>query len=332
MTDFEKLARNEQAALEAAATWSERIRAEPSAELSQEFLHWIAAPLNIEAFSAVRKTMGILDEAGATPRILDMRRSALGRLRNAGASPIAARRPRMIAAAAAILIMVVAGGIAYNSIYAPQQYATSIGERRVISLADGSTVSLDSNSALDVRLTKAFRSIRLERGRARFDVAHDAKRPFTVNAGDETVVAVGTSFNVERLGPRVIVTLIQGKVLIENSSGSATARVVHLAEGEQMEAGGIKAPAVHPANLEAAMAWETGHLVFRGESLEQAVERVNRYMDVPISVAPSVASIPISGVFNAGDASAFLGAITSYLPIDAIKSPDGRVILQRRPS
>src|SRR6202008_2663400 len=73
------------------------------------------------------------------------------------------------------------------------------------------------------------RTLELDHGRARFDVAHDVTRPFTVTAGSETVVAVGTSFNVERLGATVLVTLIQGHVVIKGAAPSTILQLANIA-------------------------------------------------------------------------------------------------------
>src|SRR3546814_3966246 len=77
-------------------------------------------------------------------------------------------------------------------------YRTVLGERRVVTLADGSTVSLDAASEVRVAYSERARELALVRGQARFDVAHDPRRPFAVQARDQRVVATGTAFNVDR--------------------------------------------------------------------------------------------------------------------------------------
>ena len=194
---------------------------------------------------------------------------------------------------------------------------------------------------LTLRYTQTGRTITLDRGRARFDVAHDVTRPFTVTAGNKTVVAVGTSFDVERFVIHGSVTLIQGHVLIKDAAGTTSPLAlitpapkpkapVSLVAGEQLVATRDARPVVSDANLDAATAWEAGHLVFRGEPLSEAVERVNRYTDHPIIVDPSAASVRISGVFNAGDIGSFVGAITGYFPVQATTDSDNTITLQKK--
>jgi transmembrane sensor len=340
MSAFDNLASDDKARLEEAAEWWHRMQQDASVELSAEFLDWVSEPTNTKALEAVERTMESLSDFGATPNILDHRRLALTRLRNAGMRrwlPKGAIR----SAAAAIIVAVLSGGAWYFESRQPATYTTDIGERRVVALSDGSRISLDSDSQVDVRYTKTGRTITLDRGRARFDVAHDVSRPFTVTAGSETVVAVGTSFNVERLGSTVLVTLIQGHVLIKDALAvnSPVALVttapkpkpaVSLVAGEELVATHDAKPVVSNANLDAATAWEAGHLVFRGEPLGQAVERVNRYTDHPLVVDPSAASVRISGVFNAGDVGSFVSAITGYFPVQATTDGDNTITLQKK--
>jgi transmembrane sensor len=341
MSAFGKLSATDQERLEAASEWWSRIQHDPSVELSSEFLNWMSDADNHRALSAVESTMMALDDLGATPKILDMRRAALTRLRHAGSKRWAPRK-LLLGVAAAFFIAVVGAPVAYVWSQMPTSYATGVGERRVVALADGSRISMDSDSAIRVKYTRVGRTITLDQGRARFDVAHDITRPFTVTAGSETVVAVGTSFNVERLGSKVLVTLIQGHVLIKNADlapltvGTTPAakpsvpHTVSMSAGEQMVAVANTEPVIEPANIDTASAWEAGHLVFRGETLAEAVERVNRYTDHPISVDPSAAAIRISGVFNAGDVGSFVSAITGLFPVQATTDANDAIKLQKK--
>jgi transmembrane sensor len=183
-----------------------------------------------------------------------------------------------------------------------------------------------------VRVTyqKTSRSITLDRGRSRFDVAHDTGRPFTVNAGPRTVVAVGTSFDVERLQSTVLITLIQGQVVIKGAEPELTIPTISLNAGEQLVVSGDVQPRIVAADLQVARAWEAGRLLFRDEPLGDAVARVNRYTTHAIQVDPSIASIRISGVFNAGDIGSFVSAVTSYFSVQASTTGDNSILLQPR--
>src|SRR5258708_35461920 len=187
--------------------------------------------------------------------------------------------------AAAILAFGIFGaGALYLHLRLPTYYETDIGERRIVALPDGSRISMDSDTKVRVSYYKMARAITLDRGRSRFDVAHDPSRPFMVTAGPETVVAVGTSFNVEQLQSTVLITLIQGQVVIKNAAppvqaatGANLESSVSLKAGEQFVVSRNARPAPVPADLQVAMAWETGRLVVLDEPLGGAVARANRY-------------------------------------------------------
>ncbi len=336
MTRFAELAPVDQNRLEAAAEWHLRLRQDVSLELSSEYLNWIADAENFRALEAVEEGWTTVGDLSAAPELLELRRGALARAQRAG---IRRWSPKIAAgrAAAAILMITLFGGwLGYQYWQARATYQTDIGERRVVALPDGSRISMDSDTEVRVRYSSNARTLELDRGRARFDVAHDVTRPFTVAAGTETVVAVGTSFNVERLGSAVLVTLIQGHIVIKGAMQAPVLAArpvpkpsVSLDAGEQLIATADAKPVIAQVNLQAATAWESGHLIFKDETLSEAVARVNRYTDKPITIDPDIAAIRISGVFNAGDIGAFVSAITSYLPVQATTGPDNEIVLQR---
>ncbi|HEY4075602.1 MAG TPA: FecR domain-containing protein [Rhizomicrobium sp.] len=332
MTRFRKLALADQTRLEEAAAWHLRLKTEPALELTPEFLDWMSAGENQRAWQAVEIGLADIAQESGAPELLALRRDALARARRQGAWRWLPRSTLRYAAAAVMAVGVVAGTL-WLQLGRPDNYATGTGERRVVALPDGSRVSLDSGSQVRVRYSETGRSLELDHGRARFDVAHDVRRPFTVKAGNETVVAVGTSFNVEKLNNKIVVTLIQGHVVVQSSVSPSRApqvRPVSLAAGEELVARADAPDSVTPANLQLATAWEAGRLVFHDQTLAEAVERVNRYTDQPLVVDPSVAAIRISGSFNAGDVGSFVSAVTSYFPVQATTTGKNNILLQRR--
>lgn len=332
MSRFADLSTTDKARLETAAAWHLRLKAQPALEITPEFQTWAGDSENQRALQAVEAGLAGLAGQGGSPELLAMRRDALARARRMGARRFLPRHALRYAAAGIVLLMGL-GSALYLQFGRAQSFETETGERRVVALPDGSRVSLDSNSQVRVRYSETGRSLELDHGRARFDVAHDMRRPFTVRAGNETVVAVGTSFDVERLGPKVVVTLIQGRIVVKHAGHDgphkSVAPVAMTAGQELVAADGVHA-SVTPANLQVANAWEAGRLVFRDETLAEAVERVNRYTDQPLTVDPSVASIRISGSFNAGDVGSFVSAVTGYFPVVATTTANNGILLQRR--
>jgi transmembrane sensor len=335
MTAFRDLSPEDQQRLQEAAEWRLRLASDPSLGSSPQYLQWCADPSNAKARAAVGQawfSVGALDTA---PEVLELRRQSLARLRRAGG-----RRwhTRTVAAAAVALVIVAIGATAlYLNLHLPTYYKTDIGERRIVALPDGSRISMDSDTRIRVAYQKTTRSISLERGRSRFDVAHDASRPFTVKAGQQTVIAVGTSFDVERLQSTVLITLIQGQVLIKGAAAAPTTATtgqadnpISLKAGEELVVSLNVRPAIVAADPQVARAWEAGRLLFRDEPLGDAVARVNRYTAHPVEIDPSIASIRISGVFNAGDVSSFVSAVTSYFPVQAVTTEANTILLQPR--
>lgn len=345
MTAFRDLSPDQQQRLEEAAGWRLRLARNPSLVSSTEYLQWCSDPHNASAGAAVGKGWSAVGALDSAPEVLELRRQALERMRRANARRWSPRTLRIGAAAAVLVasVMGASGFYLYRCGVIPylntDSYKTDIGERRIVALPDGSRISMDSDTRVSVIYLKDARSITLERGRSRFDVAHDSTRPFTVTAGPQTVEAVGTSFDVERLQSTVLVTLIQGQVVIKSADRTAAAGAgngqadspISLKAGEELVVAHNLRPAIVAADPQVARAWEAGRLLFRDEPLGDAVTRVNRYTTHPIVIDPSIASIRFSGVFNAGDVSSFVSAVTSYFPVQASTTETNSILLQPRP-
>jgi transmembrane sensor len=205
----------------------------------------------------------------------------------------------------------------------------------VITLSDGSKLSLDADSEVTVRYGKRDRALHLLRGQARFDVAHDKSRPFSVVAGNQRVIATGTAFNIDIAGPKVLVTLIEGHVVVVNETEGpqgAVARTIELKAGQQLATGPAVPPRVQPANVQRVTAWTIGQIMFDDEPLSSVVDRVNRYGGTQVVVAdPEVGAMKISGVFNAGDTLGFVEIVTHYLPVKAVSEGPHTIALESVP-
>ncbi|HEY6620180.1 MAG TPA: FecR domain-containing protein [Steroidobacteraceae bacterium] len=121
-------------------------------------------------------------------------------------------RRRFLAAAAAIVLSIAA--VAWWNAEQHPLYATDIGERRSITLTDGSTVDLNARSKLRIDFSKNERRVELLEGQALFQVAKDSTRAFIVASGTATVRAVGTQFDVYRKDSGTTVTVLEGRVAV----------------------------------------------------------------------------------------------------------------------
>ncbi|HEY8507494.1 MAG TPA: FecR domain-containing protein [Steroidobacteraceae bacterium] len=287
---------------------------------SDSFEGWLAAdPRNEAAWRQVQGPWNFFGEHANAPELLELRRTALQEAQEAGRKRWQpGRRVGRYAAVAAGLLAMVGALFAWMA-RQPDVYRTEAGERRMIRLPDGSQIALDSRSEVRVRYTDLARELTLTTGQARFDVVHDASRPFSVIAGGQRVVATGTAFNVDLLDERVVVTLLEGRVTVAPSVPGASAdHEVQLVPGEQLIVSPEAPPEVVPASLERTTAWQNGRVVFENEPLSEVVLRLNRYSTRALRIGdPRAGELRISGVFKTGDVPGFIATITAYLPVTA---------------
>lgn len=327
--------------LEAAMLWRHRLDSgEWSVDDEANFEIWLQADeRHALAYEEIRELCGFIDQHAASPELIGARKEVLASVhrrttRRWTGPAVVLRAPTRRAIAAALVAGVVGSAGAWALVERGDVYQTRRGERRAVILDDGSVLSLDAMTKVAVHYTKAARRLTLERGQARFDVAHDASRPFSVTAGDRQVIATGTAFNIDMLAPEVRVTLIEGRVIVlQQDRGPlrptpSSSKAVTLRAGQSLVAKGDGgAPKVATADLAQATAWQQGQLVFNNEPLAQAVQRVNRYTSQKIAVADdTVGAITVSGTFNAGDIDAFVEAVNSFLPVHAVTGPDGIIL------
>lgn len=325
-----------------AMLWRQRMDSgEWSIDDEVELEIWLQADdLHAAAFEKIGHLCGFFDQHAASPELIGARRALLGRVhresRGRWTGPAAVlRAPSRRLAAAAAVVIILAGLGAWSFLSQGDVYRTGLGERRTIVLADGSVLSLDALSRVSVRYSKSERRLTLRQGQARFDVAHDTSRPFSVAVRDRTVVATGTAFNIDMFSPEVRVTLIEGRVLVLSnvpqrplSAPHPTKPAVELREGQGLVArDGGQAKLLGAVDVKQAVAWQQGQLMFVGEPLGQAVERINRYTDRKVIVADArAAAIPISGAFNAGDTGTFVEAVADLHPVRATNEPNGIIL------
>lgn len=324
-----------------AALWCQRLESgDVAPEDRAAFDAWIAAdpahPPLLEEAETIWHGIGLVADR---PEMIRYRAEAVEDLRQANARrwsrTVGWRRWAGIAASVLLMIGLLAIVLQDRATI----YATAVGERRVVQLADGTRLTLDGASRVAVRMERDSRRLTLLAGRAKFDVAHDPLRPLSVLARNRLTVATGTSFSVELLPRQVRVVLYEGRVeiLAQPVGGTPTVLLPRARDASGLVAGreliastASTAMRIAPLNVAQAQSWETGMVHFDGEPLALAVERLNRDARTPLVLDdPAIGAIAVSGVFDTRDTAAFVEGITALYPI-AAQQQQGRIVLQRK--
>lgn len=227
-------------------------------------------------------------------------------------------------------------------------FETAVGERSTVVLPDDSIVTLNTDTRVEVRFIEGsdVRRVFLQRGQAHFDVEEDP-RPFEVLAGGRRIEALGTTFDVRidnELG--VLVTLLEGRVAIDEGGGHAAVEVLQssggetpsdaepalptvLQAGEQLIVRPNEPQQVIPVDVEQIAGWREGRLVFRDDPLREVVKEINRYSTRKLFVDDDerLEGIQIGGVFKAGSTESFVAAVEEFYPVEARRVAWNRIAL-----
>lgn len=307
-----------------AAHWYARLQTLPvSARTLEEFFAWRRIEGNRDAYIAVDQFYNQAGSLADRPAILSATEQAMNRPAHRSSN----RGLSMgTLAAAAVAFLVVGITLVAEWPGGGDRYATRIGEQRKLMLADGSRVILYTDTAMTVKFDDGERRVSLDHGQAYFTVAHDAARPFSVDAGGARILATGTQFDVHRDGDTVDVTLVEGSVRV-----SADDRpVARLRAGQSLTLNSGRVSPIKAVDTAPATAWTRGRIVLDGMTLQDAITAVNRYVDTPVRLeAPGFADARISGTVDTGDARNFAAAVTAVLPLKAQTDSDGSISLRQ---
>lgn len=284
--------------VEEAATWFAMMHGgKPSGRDKAALKAWLAAdPRHAEAYADIgRLWEGAIDLPGMKDRHLAVQKT------------ITRRR-----LGKALVVGAVGFGVwRYLASHPFADYRTATGERRTVTLADGSTVDLAAQTKLSVSFTVRQRDLTLHEGEAFFTVAPDADRPFVVNAGTGRTTALGTAFGVEYRdnSATVIVTESAVNVALGNESARVSAGSLltydsrHIGPPRQSEVG-------------TELAWREGRLVFTQAPLGEAVQALNRWRSGRLVVmGGSLAVRPITLIVNLDRSDAIVTQLAEAVPM-----------------
>jgi transmembrane sensor len=327
---------------QAAHWWVELHNVDASAAEKREFREWVAlAPECVEACLRIAQVHAAVSRADVRwPRT-----SAEDLVRDALAAPedsVVPLRPRVPrrreeehrrpglrwVAGLAASVLVAASLSWWFMLARPEQFQTKVGEQHSVLLADGSRVTLNTASKIEVRLRADHRSVQLLQGEALFEIAHDPQRPFDVYAGNVVVRAVGTRFNIDRRATRTAVTVVEGRVAMI-AAGSRTGTLPVLSAGERVVVDSAGPGAVeHEVNLAEITAWTQHQLVFHHRPLGEIAEEFNRYNVGHIQIrSPLLREQEVTGTFRSNDVASFVALLAGIPGVHVVDNGTGGYVV-----
>ena len=310
-----------------------------------EWLRWCDAdPNNLVAFEAFQKDWRDLDALKASAGAQESARPSSSvsdpLVREADRRPIPRVRrwrvmlPLGLAAGVVLVALTVSLLTRQRALSIPSQQVAASETNRAATLPDGSRVILSAQTSLNVDFNGPKRNLDLSSGEAYFKVQHDRRHPFVVQAGDISVTAVGTAFDVRREPNRVTVTVEEGTVEI---AGSTFAKI-GLPTTWRAEAGyrltySSQGRTAMIANVDTlnALDWRSGELAYVWEPLGAVVEDLNRYSEHKVIIRdPAIAELRFTGTVFTASLADWVTAVEQAYPVRADSTANGDIVLVER--
>jgi transmembrane sensor len=338
---------------EQAGAWDARLRAPDCTDADRaRFAEWRDAdPAHQQTFERLQAVVATLRHERSRADISALRDEAL----RAGQQH---RRRVWFATAAASAAAITLGIVVWNGpgqewlrepvaamvtrLSGAQIYSTSTGQRSTFVLDDSSSIELNAQSRIEVRFSDYRREVVLVEGQALFNVTKDLRRPFIVRAGDRQVLAIGTRFDVRLDSTSVQVTLLEGKVRVEEDTAMwKRGQEIELTPGKQLiarlntpasptqRAGG--SPVVRDIDVAKVTGWREGRIYFNDLPLDEAIQEMNRHSTVHVRLdSAELADLRVNGMFKAGEQEIFVSALQEYFQISAERRGAREIVLTQR--
>ncbi|WP_182336474.1 FecR family protein [Stenotrophomonas acidaminiphila] len=317
----------------AAAAWVARMDRAPLCAADQARLrHWLAA--DIRRRGALVRAQALWLKAAAAANALPPARLPDPANATVQAPPRArhgsARRRTLLrwsGAAAASLMLAV---LLFVSVPVPTAYATAKGEMRRVPLADGSTLTLNTQSRVRIHQDDGHLRVQVVRGEVFFEAAANAT-PLRVEVDGRRFDANAAAFAVRRLDGQPAQIVVQNGRLDAVDGNAGGARIgANMRLSIPPGRGKVAPTPLSATDLQQELAWRDGKIAFRGESLAHAARSFSRYSDIRIVIAdPELASEPITGLFAASNPVGFARAAAAVFGAHASQG-DGVVVVSRQ--
>ncbi len=208
-------------------------------------------------------------------------------------------------------------------------YTTAKGQRRSVTLADGSLLMLNTDTRVSVRMDAGRRAVVLDRGEVALRVVHNEKRPFTVDTGGVRLTDIGTEFNVLRQSSAIRVTVREGAVRLAPQASGADILTLHAGD-TGVHSDGETASRVTRGDPQTAFAWQTSRAIYRDEALSDVVADLNRYYDKPIIIDDATGKLRLTAILTLDSESSVVGRLEDFLSLEARETAQG-IVLRRVP-
>ncbi|MER2493903.1 FecR family protein [Catenovulum sediminis] len=328
-------------AIEQASLWVARIDRELQPHEKRELESWLAEDIvNVHAFLEVAELWDKMDDVQRLSDLFPRPQQPQYR----------SNHNKLWTIAASVCFTLLLGWLLLVPQFNQQQdnllavqhsYQTLVGENNTFVLPDSSEITLNTNTFVQIRFTPNARVIDLQRGEIHIEVAHDNSRPLSVLAAGKVIQAVGTAFSVQMDQELVELIVTDGKVLVASQHTKTKAEpqklndqalAVQRGEKVDLDLTGQKTEKViklDAADIAINLSWRTGNLIFRGESLEQAMAEIARYTQTKFKLSDSQAlrKVKVAGVFKTGDVNGLLSALKHNFNIEAQTLDNGTIYL-----
>lgn len=211
-----------------------------------------------------------------------------------------------------------------------QEMATAIGQQATHALPDGSKITLNTQSQVQIEYRLHSRNVRLTTGEALFHVAH-GWRSFTVQANNTHIRDIGTVFNVRNTQHGAIVTVLEGAVEVRLSHQEKYSAPQILRQNQAVETDAHTMHAPNTVDTNTVAAWSQGKLFFDGTPLSQAVSEMQRYRQAPIVLKDKrIAKLRISGAYDIQGIESLLDTLPLSVAVNVTHQKDGSVEIRAR--
>lgn len=313
-----------------AALWVVRLDdGNMSAESYAEFQAWQRrSPYHREALSRLTTLWSDFDILQDTASPFHENDSSAGSVKAPPIRAVAWRRLGSIAAGAVVML---GAAYWYSKSHHPaskpadilasivrQHYETAVGTQQTVNLPDGSKVSINTDTSLDVVFSATRRDVYLRRGEAFFDVVHNVERPFTVVANKRLIRDIGTAFGVRLMDHVVEVAVAKGSVELAHSggaSGSSQKRLgvftagYNIAFDQKIE----RSEQISEEDMSRKLSWREGILDYDGEPLSKVLADFSRYSGIDFELRDnSLKDFPVGGHFEISKLDKVFLALTNF--------------------